>query len=57
MSNKPVNLIKQVIYIEFEGVLKVDPNHHVLLANAMFTYNREEQDTLIVKTLKSDLED
>ena len=57
MSNKPVNLIKKLYILEFEGVLKVDPNHHVLLANAMFTYNREEQDILIVKTLKSDLED
>ena len=45
------------MFLEFERVLKVDPNHHVLLANAMFAYNRAGQDTLIVKTLKSDLED
>ena len=45
------------MFLEFERVLKVDPNHQALLANAMFTYNREGQDTLIVKTLKSDLED
>jgi hypothetical protein len=31
--------------------------HHVLLANAMFAYNRAGQDTLIDKTLKSDLKD
>lgn len=41
MSNKPVNLIKKLYILRVLGVLKVDPKHHVLLASAMFIYNRE----------------
>ncbi len=41
MSNKPVNLIKKLYILRVLGGMKVDPNHHVLLASAMFAYNKE----------------
>ena len=56
MPNKPINLIKKLYIFRVRGGIE-GAAHTImlLLANAIFTYNRAEQDTLIFKTLKSDL--
>ena len=58
MSNKPLNLIKKLyIFRVREGIEGAVQTIMLLLANAMFTYNGAGEDTLIDKTLKSDLKD
>ena len=58
MPNKPINLIKKLYIFRVRGGIE-GAAHTImlLLANAIFTYNRAGQYILVVKTLKSNLED